>query len=111
VILSPFIPTTLSMLSFSKLLDFFRESGIDRNKLLVVFSMVEKKKKIHQDILSSFSGKKGILKTCIPYVTDIEQMGLFRQPVPVYEAKTGQVYAELWREVEQYLQPVLNERG
>ncbi|XOF33738.1 MAG: ParA family protein [Candidatus Electrothrix sp. YB6] len=103
VILIPFIPTTLSQLSFSKLLDFFKESGIDRKKLLVVFSMVEKKKNIHQDILSRFSGKKGILKTYIPYVTDIEQMGLFRQPVPVYDAKAGQVYAKLWREVEQHL--------
>jgi chromosome partitioning protein len=105
MILIPFIPTTLSMLSFNKLLEFFKESGIDRRKLFVVFSMVEKKKKIHQDMMHHFKGRKRILNTFIPYVTDIEKMGLYRQPVPAYrpDSKAGQTYAELWREIEEKL--------
>ncbi|WP_339138409.1 MAG: AAA family ATPase [Candidatus Electrothrix sp. GW3-4] len=105
MILIPFIPTTLSMLSFTKLLDFFKESGIDRSKLYVVFSMVEQKKKIHRNMMRHFQGRKRILKTFIPYVTDIEKMGLYRQPVPAYlpNSKAGQTYAELWQEIEKKL--------
>jgi cellulose biosynthesis protein BcsQ len=105
MVLIPFIPTTLSMLSFTKLLDFFKESGIDRRKLFVVFSMVEQKKKIHQDMMQHFQGRKRILTTFIPYVTDIEKMGLYRQPVPAHlpESKAGKTYAELWREIEEQL--------
>jgi cellulose biosynthesis protein BcsQ len=105
ILLIPFIPTTLSMLSFSKLLDFFKESGIDRKKLLVVFSMVEKKKSIHKDMMRHFNGRKRILSTYIPYVTDIEKMGLYRQPVPAYrpDSKAGLAYSGLWQELEGYL--------
>ena len=103
MILIPFIPTTLSMLSFTKLLDFFKESGIDRKKLFVVFSMVEQKKKIHRNMMRHFQGRKRILSTFVPYVTDIEKMGLYRQPVPAYQpdSKAGQTYAKLWREIEE----------
>jgi len=105
ILLIPFIPTTLSMLSFTKLLDFFKESNIDRNKLYVVFSMVEQKKKIHQDMMRHFEGKKHILNAYVPYVTDIEKMGLYRQPVPAHlpDSKAGQAYAELWQEIEEKL--------
>ncbi|MCI5131704.1 MAG: ParA family protein [Candidatus Electrothrix sp. EH2] len=103
MILIPFIPTTLSMLSFGKLLDFFKKSSIEQSKLFVVFSMVEQKKKIHQETMRHFEGKKRILKTYVPYVTDIEKMGVYRQPVPAYlpDSKAGHIYAELWREIEQ----------
>ena len=106
MILIPFIPTTLSMLSFNKLLAFFKESGIDRRKLFVVFSMVEQKKTIHQDTMQHFKGRKRVLNTFIPYVTDVEKMGIYRQPVPAYRpnSKAGQTYAELWREIEEHLQ-------
>jgi cellulose biosynthesis protein BcsQ len=102
MVLIPFIPTTLSMLSFTKLLDFFKESGIDRKKLFVVFSMVERKKKIHQDMMRHFQGRKRILSTSVPYVTDIEKMGLYRQPVPAYlpDSTAGKTYTKLWQEIE-----------
>ncbi len=105
IILIPFIPTTLSRLSFSKLLDFFKESGIDRNKLFVVFSMVEKRKRIHRDIMCHFKGRKQVLSNVIPYVTDVERMGLYRQPVPAYRpnSRAGLAYSELWHELESYL--------
>ncbi|MCI5168180.1 MAG: hypothetical protein D3903_19360 [Candidatus Electrothrix sp. GM3_4] len=69
------------------------------------FSYVERKKKIHRDMIDHFKGRKRILNTFIPYVTDIEKMGIYRQPVPAYRpnSKAGQTYAELWREIEENL--------
>ena len=105
ILLIPFIPTTLSMLSFAKLLDFFKEKSIDKKKLLVLFSMVEKRKKIHQEMLERFKGRKRILHTSIPYLADIEKMGIYRQPVPLFSPKSaaGLAYTNLWQEIEHYL--------
>ena len=105
ILLIPFIPTTLSMLSFSKLLDFFKETGIDKKKLFVLFSMVEKKKKIHQDMMQRFKGRKRILHKSIPYLADVEKMGIYRQPVPAFlpNSVAGQAYSDLWFELQDYL--------
>ena len=47
--------------------------------MLAFFSMVEKGKKLHRDIMDDM-GKQcsGLLHTTIPYVTEIEKMGLVR---------------------------------
>ena len=105
ILLIPFIPTTLSLLSFNKLLDFFKESGIDKKKLFVLFSMVEKRKKIHQDMIQLFTGRKRILHQSIPYLADVEKMGIYRQPVPAFlpNSPAGKSYVEVWDELQDYL--------
>ena len=105
ILLIPFIPTTLSMLSFEKLIDFFNKNNIDKKKMLILFSMVEKRKKMHQEMVQQFKGRKRILHTSIPYLADIEKMGIYREPVPVYSPKSvaGLAYTELWKEIECYL--------
>ncbi len=105
ILLIPFIPTTLSMLSFSKLLDFFKQSKLDKKKLFVLFSMVEKRKKIHQEMMQRFKGRKRILNMSIPYLADVEKMGIHRKPVPAFSPNSvaGQAYSELWKELQKHL--------
>lgn len=105
IMLIPFIPTTLSMLSFSKLLDFFKQSNLDKKKLIVLFSMVEKRKKIHQEMMQHFKGHKRILNMSIPYLADVEKMGIHRQPVPAFSPNSvaGRAYSELWQELQKHL--------
>ncbi|RUM47003.1 MAG: ParA family protein, partial [Desulfocapsa sp.] len=81
ILLIPFIPTTLSMLSFNKLVEFFKQTGIKRKKLFLFFSMVQKQKTMHLDMMKRFSKKKRVLKSHIPFLADIEKMGLHREPV------------------------------
>ncbi len=102
ILLIPFIPTTLSMLSFSRLLDFFKEAKLDKKKLYVLFSMVEKRKKIHQEMMNRFRGRKRILKQSIPYLAEVEKMGIHRQPVPAFSPNSiaGRAYAGLWEELQ-----------
>ncbi len=106
IILIPFIPTTLSMLSFSKLLDFFKASKLDKKKLYVIFSMVEKRKKIHQEMIQRFKGRKRILKNSIPYLADVEKMGIYRQPVPAFSPNSvaGKAYLKFWQELQQFIE-------
>lgn len=105
ILLIPFIPTTLSLLSFQKLLDFFKKTGIDKKKLYVFFSMVEKRKKMHLEMMDRFAGRKRVLRGAIPFLADVEKMGLFRKPVLeiVPNSPASQSYRILWREVEAIL--------
>lgn len=105
VLLIPFIPTTLSLLSFDKLLDFFKKSGISRKKLYLFFSMVEKRKKMHQDMMARFDGRKRVLRHSIPFLADIEKMGIFRKPVLeiLPNSPASRSYRMMWSEVENVL--------
>lgn len=102
ILLIPFIPTTLSLLSFQQLLNFFKKTGIDRKKLYVFFSMVEKRKRMHLDMMIRFQGRKRVLQQSIPFLADVEKMGIFRKPVLEIAPKSpaSRSYRLLWHEVE-----------
>ncbi len=102
VLLIPFIPTTLSMLSFNKLVEFFKQTGIKRKKLFLFFSMVQKQKTMHMDMMKQFSGKKRVLRNHIPFLADVEKMGLHREPVLVSapSSPASHAYRALWLEID-----------
>ena len=106
LILVPVIPTTLSMLTYETLLDFFHKKDMDVSKIVPFFSMVEIRKKLHRDIVEGI-GETGasFLKTHIPYSADIEKMGIYREPVPCfkYASRASKAYQNLWEEIKAYL--------
>jgi len=101
LILVPVIPTTLSVLALGKLMDFFKAKNLDRKKIRAFLSMVERRKKMHQEIQEEKLGDKRFLKTTIPYSAVVEKMGIFRKPVALFSRNStaAQAYAELWREI------------
>jgi len=100
-ILVPLIPTTLSYLALKQLYTFLKDIGERRTKVLVFFSMVERRKKMHWEIMRQLGGKKGFIPALIPYLADIEKMGLYRQPVNVAfpHSMAAAAYKGLWAEV------------
>ncbi|PID72080.1 MAG: cobyrinic acid a,c-diamide synthase [Desulfobulbus propionicus] len=100
-ILVPIIPTTLSLMSLKQLFRFMEKIGEKRRKALVLFSMVEQRKKMHLELMRAMGKKKSVLKTPIPYLADIERMGLYRQPVTAAlpRSRAAQAYSELWQEI------------
>ena len=101
----PLIPTTLSVLALNKLFEFFRKAEIDNSKIYHFFSMVEKRKKMHKEVINELSSEnQHILSSQIPYSADIEKMGLSRQPVPCFlpRSKATLAYEQLWREIKYY---------
>jgi len=99
----PLIPTTLSVMTYEKLLDFFRRKELDDKKIYAFFSMVESKKSLHRELMDSIeSGAKNILKAHIPYRSEIERMGVYREPVTAYlpHSESSRSYAELWEEMK-----------
>jgi len=102
-LLVPTIPTTLSMRTWKQLKDFFKKRGLPAKKLLPFFSMVENRKKLHQDTMAeAIKQKKQWLNGRIPYLADIEKMGSYRAPVAALypHSRAAQSYLHLWQECE-----------
>jgi chromosome partitioning protein len=103
IILLPVIPTILSMRTYETLLRFFSESGQKAGKIWPYFSMVEKRKKMHGQMMEE-TGTKGdpFLENYIPYLSEVEKMGLYRAPL-VYKkpaSVAAQAYRRLWEEIK-----------
>ena len=100
LILVPLIPTTLSIRTFTQLIDFFADNGLDSSKIAGFFSMEEKRKSMHREIVEEFSANPAMLRQTIPYSSDVEKMGLTRAPLNATHPKSpaARAYAKLWEE-------------
>lgn len=102
-VLVPVVPTTLSLRTYDLLDRFFDRRRFGRARILGFFSMVESRKKMHQEIMAELSLRDGeFLKTVVPYSAVVEKMGIHRQPVPCFQprAQAASAYRDLWGEVE-----------
>ncbi|MGV6807494.1 MAG: ParA family protein [bacterium] len=106
VLLIPTIPTTLSLRTLKQLHDYFDGKGLPRDKILPFFSMVDVRRKMHQ-LITQKPPKKSRWKFFdaeIPYISEIERMGLDRQPVCVRPGSRAAIaYISLWRELQKRL--------
>jgi chromosome partitioning protein len=104
ILLSPIIPTTLSLRTLEQLEDFLEANGWHKLALIPFFSMVDRRKKMHRDIMQALSeSHPEILATAIPYASDIERMGLERMPLAGYikNSQATAAYEALWQEILQ----------
>ena len=103
VIVTPVIPTTLSIRSLKQLLKMFEKLDLPKEKIAPFFSMVEKRKRLHCEIMNKYSRYKFFLKTAIPFTTYVERMGVDRCPVAVsnphsdIEQMYGKLQMEVWK--------------
>lgn len=102
VILSPIIPTTLSLRTLEQLQTFMAGHDLDKLLLLPFFSMVDKRKKMHKDMMQHLLATvPGMLTASIPYSSEIERMGLERKPLGAFSKTSVSTiaYNELWQEI------------
>ena len=100
-ILTPVVPTSLSLIALEQLLRLFTKVGEDRRKIWAFFSMVEPRKTVHKTILEKYQRFDIFLATQIPYLAEIEKMGIHRQPAGALSVsgaakKYLQLFDELW---------------
>lgn len=103
-LISPIIPTTLSVRTFHQLEDYLREHSPRPAKLLPFFSMVDLRKKLHREVIESLCQDfPAMLHAKIPYSSEIEQMGVFRAPLAHHAPKSRPALAfrELWNEIKE----------
>ena len=103
----PVIPTTLSARTLQMLLDFFKKHDLDRKRLLAFFSMLDRRKALHLRLVEELpaESKARFCRTVIPVSTDIEKMGLEREPVARFAPHTAGARAvrDLWDEIREQL--------
>ena len=101
-LLSPIIPSTLSIRTLDQLQAVIVDKELNTLTLIPFFSMVDKRKKMHREIMAHLCETyPNTLNTVIPYASDIERMGIEQCPLGAYSRKTElvNVYNELWQEI------------
>jgi cellulose biosynthesis protein BcsQ len=102
LLLSPIIPTTLSVRTLNQLQAVLLDKQLDQLTLIPFFSMVDRRKKMHLDIIAHLSESyPNTLNTAIPYASDIERMGVEQCPLGVYSpnSRSMTAYNQLWQEI------------
>ncbi len=102
----PLLPTPLSVRMLAQLREFIEAEGWADLRLLPFFSMVDRRKSLHHEVIESTRAQfPALLTTEVPYSSDIERMSLRRAPLPAYSPRSpvGQIYADLWAEIAKLL--------
>ena len=105
IILVPMIPTTLSIRTYVQLKEFFETNNLDSSKIRAFFTMVEKRKKMHHDIIHEFRNTPGFLSQTIPNSSEVEKMGIYRAPLNAVlpNSTAAKAYSDLWKELSSEL--------
>lgn len=106
VLVIPLIPTSLSLRTLKQLLEFRRKKRLRNFKMLVFFSMADRRKQLHRDLMQMLPSQyPDFLQTDVPYSSEVERMGLERAPISCFAAKSksAQAYQDLWQEVKAHL--------
>ena len=101
--LVPLIPTTLSVRTYRQLLAFCQKNKYTVNRIYAFFSMVDRHKKMHREIIATVSkAYNGVLQSFIPYLAQIEKMGIYRAPVAEFSPNSvaSRSYQNLWDKIQ-----------
>jgi len=104
--LVPMIPTTLSVRTYSQLLAFCKRKQYETAKLYPFFSMVDRHKKMHKELMLSVSKEyRVVLRSFVPYLAQIEKMGIHRAPVAASAPASlaSKAYENLWSKVQDHI--------
>ncbi|UAY51938.1 ParA family protein [Ferruginibacter albus] len=103
IVLMPIIPTTLSVRTYTMVKDYFKEKDLDGSKMMCFFTMTDLRKNMHNEIMEYLHKDKRFFQTYIPYLSDVEKMGIHRRPIEEY-AKSSLAalsYRDLWTEIKE----------
>ncbi len=101
-IIVPLVPTPLSVRMLQQLRDFIAAEGWTDLLMLPFFSMVDRRRSLHNEIIASTRAEfPTMLHTEVPYWSEIERMTLRRAPIPAFAPNSAAagVYRALWAEV------------
>lgn len=102
LVVVPLLPTPLSVRMLVQLKEFVDGEGWTGVTLLPFFSMVDRRKSLHAEVIASTRQEfPAMLSTEVPYSSEIERMTQRRAPLPAFSPRSavGLVYAALWSEV------------
>jgi chromosome partitioning protein len=98
----PLLPTPLSLRMLAQLREFVAAEGWTDLRLLPFFSMVDRRRSLHRDLIGSTRAEfPDLLATEVPYWSEIERMSVRRAPMAVIapHSAAARIYAMLWAEI------------
>lgn len=103
IVMMPVIPTTLSIRTYQMVKDFFKEKELDINKMMCFFTMTDQRKNLHNEIMQELYKDKRFFQNYIPYLSDVEKMGIYRAPIMEFanSSYAAKCYRELWTEIKE----------
>jgi chromosome partitioning protein len=103
IVLIPVIPTTLSVRTYNMVKDYFKEKDLDANKMMCFFTMTDLRKNMHNEIMEQLYRDKKFFQNYIPYLSDVEKMGVYQEPVEEFARSSyaAKCYSELWTEIKE----------
>jgi cellulose biosynthesis protein BcsQ len=106
VALVPLLPTPLSARMLTQLQQFIAHEGWTDLALLPFFSMVDRRRSLHRELIGSMRAQiPSLLATQVPYRSEIERMSVERAPLGVHapRSEAALIYAALWAEIAPHL--------
>jgi cellulose biosynthesis protein BcsQ len=89
--------------TYRQLLAFCKKRRYAVTNIYSFFSMVDLHKNMHREFMVTVSREfNGVLQSPIPYLAQIEKMGIYREPVAAYspDSPAAQSYQHLWRNIQ-----------
>ena len=102
VVIVPLVPAPLSLRMLAELRDFLAREGWTDLTLLPFFSMVDRRRRLHRELIASARAEfPELLATEIPYWSEIERMSVRRAPLPASAPRSdaAALYRSLWTEI------------
>jgi chromosome partitioning protein len=96
-LLVPIIPATLSSRTLEQLHSILSKGP----QVLGFFSMADRRKRLHRELMEELSKDHDVLDTVIPTSADVERMGARRAALVDFAPRSAaaRAYADLWAEV------------
>jgi len=107
VAIVPLVPTPLSVRMLIQLRDFVVGEGWSDLTLLPFFSMVDRRRALHQELIANAREQfPTMLATEVPYSSEIERMSVRRAPLPACAPRSdpARIYGALWAEIRERLE-------
>jgi cellulose biosynthesis protein BcsQ len=103
VVLMPVIPTTLSIRTYEIVKAYFHDKGIEKDKLMCFFTMVDIRKNMHKQTMELLHKDKRFFEYYIPYTSGVEKMGIYHAPVEAFAPSSYAAicYRALWNEIKE----------
>jgi chromosome partitioning protein len=102
VVIVPLVPTPLSVRMLRQLQEFIVREGWSDLTLLPFFSMVDRRRALHQELIASARAEfPHMLATEVPDWSEIERMSVRRAPLAASAPKSeaARIFVQLWREI------------
>jgi chromosome partitioning protein len=106
-VIVPLVPAPLSVRMLVQLRDFVRREGWNDLALLPFFSMVDRRRTLHRELIVQARAEfPAMLATEVPYWSEIERMSVRRAPLPACapSSDAARIYRALWSEIRERLE-------